>query len=245
MQMQTATEALPIPVDDDDEEPSTFNPLKQTDLLANVGLFLNAGEQVPMIRMPSLVHQAPITLKLFPKDYRGKFEQACLHGAQQRVTRVLLARPAVTEAAKPEDENLAGNNLQTLAPPKLELKERLQGLVAKGQNAMTCEGWKDFPRLTSVHIDVLALGSLKQEPEDFEHFLSLLTHKGEKEVRLAIHQLSDAERFSISFDAFSVPTVLDRLVQTGEPFFHTLALPIRYISRGPIEIYHVFDVSRR
>ena len=80
-----------------------------------------------------------------------------------------------------------------------------------------------------MHIDVLALQSL--ELHHFEHFLSLLTYKGEKEVRLVVHQLGD-DYFADDADTYSVSRVLDRL--TG-PFFHTVALPIRYILRGALK----------
>ena len=158
-----------------------------------------------------MLRHTPVTLKLFPEDYIGKFEQACLHGAQQRITCVVLARKNVATST---------------AVPKLELATRLKNI--QKHERVICQSWQDFPQVNSMHIDVLALQYLKLH--HFEHFLSLLTYKGEKEVRLVVHQLGD-EYFADDADAY-VSRVLDRL--TG-PFFHIVALPIRYILRGPLK----------
>ena len=70
--------------------------------------------------------------------------------------------------------------------------------------------------------------------DDVEHFLSLLTCKGEKEVRLFLHNFQ-SEEIDITSDVYTLVPVLDKLMKTNEQSVHTLALPIGYISRGSLK----------
>ena len=71
--------------------------------------------------------------------------------------------------------------------------------------------------------------------DDVKHFLSLLSCKGEKQVRLFLHNMGGNSRTDITSDVFTVVPVLDELMKTNDQFVHTLALPIGNISRGPLK----------
>ena len=68
-----------------------------------------------------------------------------------------------------------------------------------------------------------------------EHFLEVLTFKGEKEVRLFGDESLDDYSNVFELYAVVIPTVLDRLMQNREQFVHTLALPVGYILKCPLK----------
>ena len=73
------------------------------------------------------------------------------------------------------------------------------------------------------------LNVLNSKQGDHDHFLSVLTIGGEKEVRLFVNVAKDGNDNDIGSDVFTVAAVLNRLEQTHGQTVHTLGLPNGYI----------------